>query len=99
MDLSNYKKEILQLEKELKNKKLLSNKKEIIPKLASILTNAIDKRAKGKIGIAFSGGVDSTLMAFICKKLKKDFILYNVGLKGSKDTEWSKKIAKYYKLG
>ena len=97
MDLTNYKKEILQLEKELKNSKLLLDKKEIIPKLASILTNAIDKRAKGKIGIAFSGGVDSTLMAFICKKLKKNIILYNVGLKNSKDTEWAKRIAKHYK--
>ena len=97
MDLTNYKKEILQLEKELKNSKLLLDKKEIIPKLASILTNAIDKRAKGKIGIAFSGGVDSTLMAFICKKLKKNIVLYNVGLKNSKDAEWAEKISKHYK--
>ena len=97
MDLTNYKKEIIQLEKELKNTRLLSNKKEIIPELASLLTNAIDKRVKGKTGIAFSGGVDSTLIAFICKKLKKDIALYNVGLKGSKDTEWAKKISKHYK--
>ena len=97
MDLTNYKKEIIQLEKELKNTRLLSNKREIIPELASILTNAIDKRVKGKTGIAFSGGVDSTLIAFICKKLKKDIALYNVGLKGSKDTEWAKKISKHYK--
>ena len=97
MDLTNYKKEIIQLEKELKNTRLLSNKREIIPELASILTNAIDKRVKGKTGIAFSGGVDSTLIAFICKKLKKEIALYNVGLKGSKDTEWAKKISKHYK--
>lgn len=97
MDLTNYKEEILQLEKELKNKELLDNKREIIPKLSSLLLNSIDKRTKTKFGIAFSGGVDSTLMTFICKKLKKHFILYNVGLKGSKDTEWAKKIAKSYK--
>ena len=97
MDLTNYKKEIIQLEKELKNIRLLSNKKEIIPKLSSLLINSINKRANGKVGIAFSGGVDSTLMAFICKKLKKEFILYNVGLKNSKDAEWAKRISKHYK--
>ena len=73
MDLTNYKKEIIQLEKELKNTRLLSNKREIIPELASILTNAIDKRVKGKTGIAFSGGVDSTLIAFI---FPLTFIIY-----------------------
>jgi len=97
MDLTNYNKEIVQLEKELKKTRLLSNKKEIIPKLSSLLINSINKRTKKKVGIAFSGGVDSTLMVFICKKLKKKFILYNVGLKGSKDTEWAKRISKHYK--
>ena len=97
MDLTNYKKEIIQLEKELKNIRLLSNKKQIIPKLSSLLIKSIDKRTKTKVGIAFSGGVDSTLITLICKKLKKDFILYNVGLKNSKDAEWAKRISKYYK--
>lgn len=97
MNLNNYTKEIKQLEKELKNKKLLDNKKEIIKELSSLLKKAVDKRTNKKIGIAFSGGVDSTLIAFISKKLKKDFILYNVGLENSKDAEWAKKIAKHYK--
>lgn len=98
MDLNNYKEEILELEKELKNKKLLDNKKEIILKLSSLLTNAIDKRVKEKVGIAFSGGLDSTLMAFISKKLEKDFILYNVSINNSKDSEWAKKVARHYNL-
>lgn len=97
MDLSNYTREINKVERELKNKKLLDNKKEIIKELSSLLKKAVDKRTDKKVGIAFSGGVDSSLIAFICKRLKKDFILYNVGLENSKDAEWAKRIAKYYK--
>jgi asparagine synthase (glutamine-hydrolysing) len=40
---------------------------------------------KKKFGIAFSGGVDSSLLAKVCKDLGKDVLLLTVGLKGSHD--------------
>src|SRR3989344_8986265 len=97
MNLLNLTQEVIQLEQELRNKPFLTNKEEIIPTLGDLLTKAVEKRCKGKIGIAFSGGIDSTLLAFICFKLKKDFILYNTGITGSSDVEWASKISKHYK--
>jgi asparagine synthase (glutamine-hydrolysing) len=46
----------------------------------------------------FSGGIDSTFIAFICKKLKKDFMCYSVGLESSEDLREAKRVAKALKL-
>ncbi len=64
--------------------------------LKETITKAIELRAKNNFGILFSGGIDSTLIAFICKKLDKNFTCYNVGLKNSPDVEYAQKVA--YKL-
>ncbi len=45
------------------------------------------------VGVAFSGGVDSSLLAKICRDLDKQTILITVGFPGSNDIEFSKKIA------
>ncbi|MFA4887669.1 MAG: asparagine synthase-related protein [Candidatus Nanoarchaeia archaeon] len=96
MNLLNITQEVLALEQELQHKPFLTNKEEIIHTLGDLLIKAVEKRCKGRIGIAFSGGIDSTLLAFICFTLKKDFILYNTGIKGSSDVEWATKIANFY---
>ncbi len=63
-------------------------------RLKDTIINAIKDLIPGKkFGIFFSGGVDSTLIAFICKQLNSDFICYTVGLKDSSDVKWSKKAA------
>ena len=46
-----------------------------------------------KIGIAFSGGVDSTLLAKLCSDIGYDITLLTIGFEGSHDVEFSKKIA------
>lgn len=79
----------------LRCNKIISDKNEIIEELSSLLINSVEKR-KDNIAIAFSGGIDSTLLAFICSRLKIKFTLYSVGLKNSPDLEWAKKIADYY---
>ena len=97
MIINNVTKEIENLYEELKDFKLIKDKELIIPRLSELLINSVKKRTKGKVGIAFSGGVDSTLLAFICSKLKVEFKLYNVGYEGAEDLIWAKKIAEFYK--
>ena len=81
--------------KKLRNDEFLTNKEEIIKKLSSLLINAVKKRtSKIPLAIAFSGGIDSTLLAFICEKLKQPFSLYTVGLDKSKDMISAKEVAK-----
>ena len=71
------------LKKELDKKPFLTSRDEIIPHLSTLLKKAI--QMKGKVGIAFSGGVDSSVMALLAPKK----ILYSVGLQNSSDLDWA----------
>ena len=51
-----------------------------------------------KIGIAFSGGVDSTLLAKLCADLGYDVTLLTIGFENSHDILFSKKINEIMKL-
>jgi asparagine synthase (glutamine-hydrolysing) len=46
-----------------------------------------------RVAVAFSGGVDSSLLAKICYDLSKQVTLLTIGFSGSHDIEFSKKIA------
>jgi asparagine synthetase B (glutamine-hydrolysing) len=76
---------------ELETKTKPSTKEEVT--LAII--DAVKKRIPSKkFGVFFSGGVDSTLLAFLCKQNKADFVCYSVGLKNSPDIVIGKEVAK-----
>jgi len=64
--------------------------------IAEAIVSAIRKRIMPKFGILFSGGVDSSLIAFVAKKLNCNFTCYTVGMGGSDDIEWAKKVADAY---
>ena len=67
--------------------------------LKNTIIDSIKKRIPAKkFGIAFSGGVDSSLIALICKSLKVKFTCYCVGLENSEDVFYAKKTAKKLKL-
>lgn len=83
------------LKSKLDGEKLLSDKDEIVKELALRIKKAVEK-VDGKIAIAFSGGVDSTLLALVCSQLNKDFILYSVGLQGSTDLDQAMSVAVKY---
>lgn len=51
-----------------------------------------------KIGIAFSGGVDSTLLAKLCSDLNYQVILLTIGFEESHDILFSKKVNGFLKL-
>ena len=74
--------------------------KKIIAELERLLVEAVKKRVpEGRFGIMFSGGLDSTLIALICKKLGRDFVCYTAalsepGMEEAQDLVWAKKVAK-----
>lgn len=76
------------LKEQLKEKPYIADKDKIIPGLAALLKSSMVHTKK--VAIAFSGGLDSCLMAL----LSKDFMLYTVGLHGSQDIEYAKLAAK-----
>lgn len=55
-------------------------------------------RVSQKIGIAFSGGVDSSLLAKIVNDLGCDCVLLTIGFKNSHDIDFSKQISKLLNL-
>lgn len=78
--------------------------KEILRELKELVVNSIKKNIpQERFGILFSGGVDSTVIAQVCKKEKKDFICYTAalkdkGLKQAEDLTFAKKVAKKLNL-
>jgi asparagine synthase (glutamine-hydrolysing) len=63
------------------------------------LIEAIKKRIPSeKFGVFLSGGVDSSLIAFILNKLGAEFTCYSVGIKESKDLEGAKEFARQFDL-
>ncbi|MBW2992743.1 ATP-binding protein, partial [Candidatus Woesearchaeota archaeon] len=94
---------------EFKEKKFFDVKPEvkdselkIRDKVKELLIKAVKKRiSKEKLGILFSGGVDSTTLLQICKDLGKDVILYTAAVvdkerKLPEDLEYAKRAARYY---
>ena len=90
------------------NKKPLKQLEKMQKELSGLLIKAVadrmPKKPSEKLGILFSGGVDSTLIAGICKQLGVDFTCYtaavdekDTGFEEAEDIVWAKKAAK--KLG
>ena len=70
-------------------------KKELLDKIVnSIKENIVEK----KIGIAFSGGVDSTLISKICSDLGYDVTLLTIGFPESHDVLFAKEVNQQLKL-
>jgi len=72
--------------------------------LLKLIENSIYNRIKGldHVGLVFSGGVDSTILATLLKKQKENHeigvTLYTVGDKNSKDLKYSQIVAKQLNL-
>jgi len=66
---------------------------EINKKLLEHIKNSISEIVKvKKIGIAFSGGVDSALISKICSDMNYDIILLTIGFHESHDILFSKQV-------
>ena len=64
----------------------------------NLLEKAISKIPKQKVGLLFSGGIDSLALAFYLKKLDYDFTCYTVRTKKSKDIISATKVAEELNL-
>lgn len=65
-----------------------------LDKLYKKMNESIQKTTdKKKIGIAFSGGVDSSLLAKLCTDLGYDVTLLTIGFEDSHDIQFSKEIS------
>jgi asparagine synthase (glutamine-hydrolysing) len=51
-----------------------------------------------RVGIIFSGGIDSVIVAWLAKKMVPEVICYTAGIKGSTDITFARNIAKKLKL-
>ena len=61
----------------------------LLEKIQTAISSSVQNK---KIGIAFSGGVDSTLIAKLCHQMNYDLILLTIGFAGSHDIEFSKQV-------
>ena len=73
---------------------LVEDKRQAMKLIKECLIDAIRKRSTKKFGILLSGGLDSSLLALICKKLKYNFTCYSVGLDASADINAAERLAK-----
>lgn len=71
---------------------------EINAKLLEHIKNSISETIKvKKIGIAFSGGVDSTLISKICSDMNYDVTLLTIGFPESHDILFAKQVNEFLK--
>ncbi|MGZ5489693.1 MAG: asparagine synthetase B family protein [Nitrososphaeraceae archaeon] len=77
------------------NKPTLTNLHDAVSAYKKALYNSIKKRSQdlSRIGIIFSGGIDSVLVAKITKELVPNVTCYTSGIAGSNDIKFSKVIA------
>src|SRR3989344_4198711 len=79
------------LYEELREAPWMTGRKECVDELTPLLKKAIQR--KEKVGVAFSGGLDSCLLAMFSSK----FQLYTVGLHGAEDIEFARDAAREMK--
>jgi len=79
----------------LKSSVQITNREEALKAYDKAITDSIAKRVVGRkrVGIVFSGGIDSTLVARLVQKTGVPFTCYTVGREGARDIEWAQNIA------
>ncbi len=69
-------------------------KKELLENIKNSISETVKEK---KIGIAFSGGVDSTLVSKICSDMNYDITLLTIGFPESHDILFSREVNEYLK--
>ncbi len=77
----------------------LSEENMNLDSLLEKIQNAISQNISSKkIGVAFSGGVDSTLIAKLCHQMNHDVVLLTIGFADSHDIRFSKQVNDLLKM-
>lgn len=73
----------------------ITDKEEALKAYDRAIKNAVAKRVAGRkrVGVVFSGGIDSTLVASLVQKTGVPFTCYTVGREGARDIEWAQNVA------
>jgi asparagine synthase (glutamine-hydrolysing) len=73
----------------------IENPVEAIDEYGAAIRKAIRKRLQGKdrVGVIFSGGIDSVLVAHLINEYKVPLTCYTAGCPGADDLEWAKSAA------
>lgn len=66
----------------------------ILEKLSKTISDSVRERAgRENVSVMFSGGLDSTLVAFLAKRFNPKTKLYTIGTNDSQDVEWARKVS------
>lgn len=90
-----YNDEIIRIREDYKRKEVDNTYDEYKELIKNALIESVEKRVRDldKVSLLFSGGVDSTLIAVILKRLNVDFTCYTIGTENSQDLRYAKKIS------
>jgi len=88
------------LSKKLSAERFIQNRDDLKNILKESIIKSVEKRVTGlkKVGIPFSGGVDSTILTVVCNDLGVETELYTVGSEGSPDVNFAMKVADHMGL-
>jgi len=73
----------------------IDNEQEALSAYGAAMWKSIRKRVTGRkrVGIIFSGGIDSLLIAYMVQKLGVPFTCYSAGCKGAEDIKWAERVS------
>lgn len=77
---------------------MLSGKKNWQVELKEKICQVIKKIKEKKVGVSFSGGLDSSLLAKVCQDLGKNVTCLTIGFAGASDLDYARKVAGQFKL-
>lgn len=66
--------------------------REVLRGLSTVLTHAVRGRSSPRMGVLFSGGLDSSIAAYIASRFG-EVTLYTAGTEDSPDVQWARKAA------
>lgn len=85
------------MDKSFSKGRFSENKADLKNLIKESLIKSVEKRVNSlkRVGIPFSGGVDSTLLVVLCNDLGVETELYTVGSEGSPDLNFAMKVAEH----